>query len=320
MSGMNEVGKVWRQGRENVSSACGALLALHTSLRSGNIKSDFNPGDVEMSLLTQRVLARVQSCQELSINDLTYTVHECIREQVARTASSTADMDQCEYIIISGIQVHTGFKQNFYWPGTATKHTSAGALDLLPEFLESMPPCFPGRRWQYMPHGESSKECGHAFGFARQPQPTDKSLTAVPAGATVAPAEANAAPAGATVATAPAKVTGVPAEATDVPAEVLEISVKDAADPAKATVVPAFVVPADDSNSRSLPLALASLLPPFLSSFPPRSLSPARPRTRSPTLKQMLQDTKAIYELELINDDEYKDLKEAILVKYKACL
>lgn len=72
------------------------------------------------------------------LTELTYAVHECIVDRVRQTANSAVNPNNCEFVIISGIQVHTGFTQNFFWPGTATKHSSAGCVDLMGEYRASV--------------------------------------------------------------------------------------------------------------------------------------------------------------------------------------
>ena len=66
--------------------------------------------------------------------ELTYAVHDCIADRVKQTAGSAVNLEICEYVVISGIQVHTGFTKNFFWPGSVTKFSAAGAEDLMAEY------------------------------------------------------------------------------------------------------------------------------------------------------------------------------------------
>jgi hypothetical protein len=121
LSGNNEVGKVWRPGREKPSTACGALLAVLAEIQNGRVNVQLDPGDKEMSLLKQDLLSHLQYGREPSLIELTYAVHQCILDEVRSTAKQAVDLDAAEYIIISGIQVHAGFSKTLFWPGTIEK-------------------------------------------------------------------------------------------------------------------------------------------------------------------------------------------------------
>lgn len=51
-----KVGKVYRQGRDHASSACGALLAVQNEIKSGRLSMGLDPTDMEQSLLKQQAL------------------------------------------------------------------------------------------------------------------------------------------------------------------------------------------------------------------------------------------------------------------------
>lgn len=108
LSGDNVHGKVWRPGRSKASSACGALLAVLSQIKDGRVNVQMDPGDIEMSLLKQHVVSYLKYGHEPTLPELTYAVHECIHETVKSTAAAAVDLDNCEYVIISGIQIHSG--------------------------------------------------------------------------------------------------------------------------------------------------------------------------------------------------------------------
>ena len=134
LSGENEPGKVWRPGREKPSHACGALLAVLDAIKSGKLHLKLQHDDVEMSLIKQEVLDYMKYGQVPDLTELTYAVHECIADRVTEVAKSTVNPEMCEYIVVSGIQVHTGFTKNFFWPGSAKKYSAAGCEDLMAEY------------------------------------------------------------------------------------------------------------------------------------------------------------------------------------------
>jgi hypothetical protein len=138
LSGDNVHGKVWRPGRKKASSACGALLAVLSQIKDGRVNVQMDPGDIEMSLLKQHVVSYLKYGHEPTLPELTYAVHECIEDVVKSTASSAVDIKSCEYVIISGIQIHSGFSKTMFWPGSIKKYTSSGVEDLYEEYAESV--------------------------------------------------------------------------------------------------------------------------------------------------------------------------------------
>jgi len=137
LSGDNEEGKCFRVGRPAASTACGALLAVLGELKNGRVNVMIDPNDVEMSLLKQQLMGHLQG-RVPTLTELTYATHDCILQNVKRTAASAVDMDKCEYIIISGIQVHAAFSKNMFWPGSITKYSSKGEENLYKEYARSV--------------------------------------------------------------------------------------------------------------------------------------------------------------------------------------
>jgi hypothetical protein len=133
-----QVGKVWRPGRAKASTACGALLALLGEIKNRRINLQLDPNDMEMSLLKQQIMSKLDYGHEPSLVELTYAVHDCILSDVRRTAEAAVNLDTAEYVIVSGIQVHAGFSQTMFWPGSITKYTSEGETNLYEEYAESV--------------------------------------------------------------------------------------------------------------------------------------------------------------------------------------
>jgi hypothetical protein len=133
-----QVGKVWRPGRAKASTACGALLALLGEIKSRRINLQLDPNDMEMSLLKQQIMSHLDYGNEPTLVELTYAVHDCILSDVRRTAEAAVNLDTAEYVIVSGIQVHAGFSQTMFWPGSITKYTSEGETNLYEEYAESV--------------------------------------------------------------------------------------------------------------------------------------------------------------------------------------
>jgi len=124
------VGQIWRPGREGISSACGALIALNGEIDRAKMNVGLDPVDTEMSLLRQQVMGKLTYGQKPNLVGITYAAHDCILDQVTMTAEVAANKATSEYIIISGIQVHGALGQNFWWPGSITKYANGVATDL----------------------------------------------------------------------------------------------------------------------------------------------------------------------------------------------
>ena len=169
-SGDNEVGKVWRPGRAKASTACGALLALLGEIKSQRVNLQLDPNDIEMTLLKQQIMSHLKYGTEPTLVELTYAVHECILSDVRRTAAAAVNLDAAEYVIISGIQVHAGFSQTMFWPGTMTKYTaqvcgcSVRCMRVL-RVVCACPPCF--LCFLSPPHARRLASCRQAGMHAR---------------------------------------------------------------------------------------------------------------------------------------------------------
>ena len=131
-------GKVFRSGRDGPSNACGALITIKGEIANAKVAVGLDPTDTEMSLLRQQVLGRLKYGKVPTLLGITYASHECILEQVRNTARDVINPDTCEYVIISGIQVHGALNKNFIWPGTITMFSGGVETDLTPTYLEDI--------------------------------------------------------------------------------------------------------------------------------------------------------------------------------------
>jgi pyruvate/2-oxoglutarate dehydrogenase complex dihydrolipoamide dehydrogenase (E3) component len=127
-------GKVFRPGREGPSSACGALIALQGEITNAKLAVGLDPDDTEMSLLRQQVLGKLEYGQVPNLTGITYAAHDCVLEQVKNTAEAVINPDKCEYVIISGIQIHGALNKNFFWPGTIKKYAGGVETDLTSDY------------------------------------------------------------------------------------------------------------------------------------------------------------------------------------------
>ena len=84
------VGEIYRPGRDRISHACGALLALQKQIVGGKLSMELNPVDTEMSLLRQSILSKLQYGQQPNLVGITYVAHDVILDQVRQTAKAAA--------------------------------------------------------------------------------------------------------------------------------------------------------------------------------------------------------------------------------------
>jgi len=131
------VGKIWRPGRESISSACGALIALNNEIDSAQLSVGLDPMDTEMSLVRQSVLGKLSYGQQPNLVGITYAAHDCILEQVKKTAKLAAPATS-EYVIISGVQIHGALGKNFWWPGSVTHVADGVETDMSSEYEASI--------------------------------------------------------------------------------------------------------------------------------------------------------------------------------------
>jgi hypothetical protein len=134
-----EIGEIYRPGREKISGACGALCALKGQIDSGApMDISHNPEDSEMSLVRQAVLSKLPYGSQPNLIGLTYTAHDCIKEQTEFTAAAAANPSTSEYIIISGIQVNGALNENYWWPGSITHYANGKATDLSADYEKAL--------------------------------------------------------------------------------------------------------------------------------------------------------------------------------------
>jgi len=132
-------GRVYRPGRDGPSSACGALIALQGELDAGkSLNIALDPDDTEMSLVRQQVLGKLDYGDIPNLVDITYAAHECILDQVKGTAEAVVNKEMCEYVIISGIQIHGALGKNFMWPGTIKMYSNGVETDLTADYNEAV--------------------------------------------------------------------------------------------------------------------------------------------------------------------------------------
>ena len=113
-----ELGVCSRIGRPGTSHACGALHAFLGELESGRVALGTDPGDIEHSLLKQRLLRELPFGRLPSLVDLTGAAYRAIVEDLETLIGQTLDATEDDWAVLAGIQVHGPGNEPWFWPGT----------------------------------------------------------------------------------------------------------------------------------------------------------------------------------------------------------
>jgi hypothetical protein len=101
------VGYVRRPGQDVTTTACGALQAFRSELESGNVYTEVDPYDLEMSLLRQRLLRSIPYGQVPDIAALTAIARDVILDDLGRSAARMRSWGDADIAVFSGIHIHT---------------------------------------------------------------------------------------------------------------------------------------------------------------------------------------------------------------------
>lgn len=101
------IGYVHRPGQDVTTTACGALMAFRGELESGQVNSEVDPYDLEMSLMRQRLLRSITYGTVPSIAELTAITRDVILDDLGRTAARMHSWSGADIGVFSGIHIHT---------------------------------------------------------------------------------------------------------------------------------------------------------------------------------------------------------------------
>lgn len=114
-----EPGLYFREGRAEPSSACGALLAFLQEMEAGHLKLEFDPHDVEQSLLKQHLMRRVRYGRVPTLVELTKIAHEAILHDLEQLIRLAVKPQHSHYAVFTGVQIHGPGNRNYIWLRTA---------------------------------------------------------------------------------------------------------------------------------------------------------------------------------------------------------
>eukprot|EP00274_Cyanoptyche_gloeocystis_P002491 CAMPEP_0196653518 /NCGR_PEP_ID=MMETSP1086-20130531/3161_1 /TAXON_ID=77921 /ORGANISM="Cyanoptyche gloeocystis , Strain SAG4.97" /LENGTH=353 /DNA_ID=CAMNT_0041984769 /DNA_START=306 /DNA_END=1367 /DNA_ORIENTATION=+ len=111
------VGHCMRDGRQEVSHACGALLGFQSELQSGIIDTRLNPDDIEQSLIRQSLMSRIFYGTLPDLPEITKLTMNAILDTLERGIRLTVDSQQAHYAVLTGIQIHGPGHKDYIFPG-----------------------------------------------------------------------------------------------------------------------------------------------------------------------------------------------------------
>lgn len=109
------LGVCHREGREEESSACGALNAFQQEMAGGKIDLSLHNDDVEQSLLKMRLIREIRYGHVPDLLELTRLAQVAIQADLEEILAQVVQKDKSDYGLACGIQIH-GPQANCVWP------------------------------------------------------------------------------------------------------------------------------------------------------------------------------------------------------------
>lgn len=106
IGGEGEVGACKRAGRDELSTACGALVAFLGELKGERVRLTLDPLDLEQTLLQQRLMEVVPHDHWPDLVEVTVAAHDVIRRDLAKMIELTVDRDRADFVAFTGVQIH----------------------------------------------------------------------------------------------------------------------------------------------------------------------------------------------------------------------
>jgi hypothetical protein len=118
------IGKCKRKGREELSSACGALLKFKGQFddcKSGKteMSMELDLDDMELTLLKQRLVPKLKDLSHVpNLVEITKVCHDVIKEDFERMLEKTIqnNEDDHDYALLTAIQIHGPNDETWIWP------------------------------------------------------------------------------------------------------------------------------------------------------------------------------------------------------------
>jgi len=125
-----DVGSIRRQGRDDLSGACGVLMAFRQELETGTLDLELRAHDLEQSLLKQHLFGGISYGSVPTLVEMTYLAHQRILRDLRGFVSRTVDTETCDYAYFTGVLIHTDDGENLIWPGPRYCELAGSARDI----------------------------------------------------------------------------------------------------------------------------------------------------------------------------------------------
>ncbi|HEY9676107.1 MAG TPA: hypothetical protein V6D11_31990 [Waterburya sp.] len=110
-----DVGRVYRDGVQKASHACGALETVVEELASGHLKLEMDMQDIEQTIIRQKILSTLTYGDKPDLIEITKLASQIISHDV-ETLLNTLDSSVFNYAVMTGIQIHGPLGTHWIYP------------------------------------------------------------------------------------------------------------------------------------------------------------------------------------------------------------
>ena len=115
ISRYGEIGKVYREGIQKASHACGALESIVEELQCGHLNLEMDLQDLEQSIIRQKILSSLNYGDKPSLVEITKLACQLISQDVERLLTPL-DPTIFNYAVMTGIQIHGPLETQWIYP------------------------------------------------------------------------------------------------------------------------------------------------------------------------------------------------------------
>lgn len=110
-----DIGKVYREGIQKASHACGALEVIVKELESGHLNMETDMEDIEQTIIRQKILSKIKYGDKPDLVEITKLASQIISNDVEKLLSKL-DTSIFQYAVMTGIQIHGPLETQWIYP------------------------------------------------------------------------------------------------------------------------------------------------------------------------------------------------------------
>jgi hypothetical protein len=110
-----DIGKVYRDGVQKASHACGALETVAKELALGQLKLEMDMQDIEQTIIRQKILSTLTYGDKPDLIKITKLACQIISNDVEKLLN-TLDSSEFNYGVMTGIQIHGPLGTHWIYP------------------------------------------------------------------------------------------------------------------------------------------------------------------------------------------------------------